>query len=697
MLSPHLHLDNLFPAPDTLATALRYLAGDLSLIPVRRDGSKAPACDTWLPYQHEPPTEAQVREWFSGAYPPGIAIVNGEVSGNLETLDFDNRAEEIFPAWCRLVESEAPGLVDRLSIAKTPRGYHARYRVPDLPQIPGNTRLAVDPAAPASEQTLIETRGQGGYALAPGSPIEVHETGRPYVHFGGPPLDRVPAIGTSEREILIRAAKSFDRTPPPESPAPVLPMSPVPNNDHTDGPSPGDDFNDRGPDWGTILTPHGWVAVHQRGEATHWRRPNKNGPGWSATTGVCVSAAGRPLFYVFSSNAPPFEPRKGYSKFAAYTLLNYAGDFGAAAQALIAAGYAGGPSVPAGRLVLGANGSANGSVNGQAQTPPRIVRKKMSELRRLSDAEKWLWNGLIPAESVTILSALPKAGKTTLVAHLLRECESGGTFCGQPVRPCRVVVVTEENETIWAERRDNLVLADHIEVVLRPFRTKPTFKQWITFLEELAESLRAEPADLVVIDTLAKLWPVQNENDASEITAALMPLLEIAYQHHATLLLIHHLRKSDGLEATATRGSGALTAAVDAILELRRFNPGDRTDHRRVITCDSRFGDRLDELVVELGIGGYLAHGDKDDAAAEDLIKTILKTLPDQPPGLSADEIHGAWPEDKSPRRNRLRSALRQGTDAGRWRREGKGTKGDPFTYWRPSQSEKPENAVPPP
>jgi hypothetical protein len=143
------------------------------------------------------------------------------------------------------------------------------------------------------------------------------------------------------------------------------------------------------------------------GEVTYWRRPRKDGAGWSATTGACESKAGKQLFYVFSSNAAPFEAGTPYSKFGAYALLNHGGDFGAAAKALAGLGY-GAPSQPAGRLVLGASASHGG---GQAQPSPQIVRKKMSELRRPTAAEKRFWHGLIPQGATTILSALPKFGR----------------------------------------------------------------------------------------------------------------------------------------------------------------------------------------------------------------------------------------------------------------------------------------------
>ena len=50
------------------------------------------------------------------------------------------------------------------------------------------------------------------------------------------------------------------------------------------------------------------------------------------------------VFYVFSTNAAPFEDRRAYSPFAVYSLLEHGGDFAAAAGALRARGF--GSAVP---------------------------------------------------------------------------------------------------------------------------------------------------------------------------------------------------------------------------------------------------------------------------------------------------------------------------------------------------------------
>ncbi len=483
-------------------------------------------------------------------------------------------------------------------------------------------------------------------------------------------------------EQMIAAAMSFDRRPAPEEPPARRPATP---RRADDGERPGDVYN-RLADWRDVLEPHGWVLIYERSGELYWKRPGKTAPGISATT--CLRPdCGKDLLYVFTTSGGALDPERSYDKFGAFAVLNYSGDHSAASKALVEAGW-GAPSVPLGKRVLA--GPPNG--NGQHSEPDRgkIIRIPASQLRRLSAAEKWFWKGIIPAEMVTILSALPKAGKTTLLAHLLRGAEAGGPFCGQELKPARVVYVTEESETLWAERRDSLGLKDHCEFVLRPFRSKPTLAEWLAFVRALTESLRERPAELVVIDTLAKLWPVQNENDASEVTGVLTPLLEVAYSLHAALVLIHHLRKTEGLESTATRGSGGITASVDCILELRRYKPGDRQDRRRVLHCDSRFDDKLDECVIQLGDGGYAACGDRRDTARDDAARVILGVLVEseeaqQAPGMTVQQIVTAgWEEGPAPTKRTLLDAFRHGSETGMWRREGTGQKGSPYTYWNP-------------
>jgi hypothetical protein len=326
----------------TFDLALSYLKAGLAVTPIHADGSKRPVLTEW---EKRPlPTAEQLHKWFGGRPRYGIGIVCGKVSGNLELIDFDKNADTVFAAWCEVVEAQAPGLVARLNVIRTPRqpaGYHVRYRCPEV-EIPGNHKLAeetsIDPkTGKPNRLTLIETRGEGGQGLVPGCLPECHSTGGLYQHHSGPALTEVQAISAADRAILLAAARSFDRCP--EEPA---------GKGRPTGRSaklPGSDFNLRGPSILELVTAHGWVKVHQKPNVLYVRRPGKEERCWSGTIGYCTAKDGTEMLAVFSTNAHPFEGATGsrkcscYDRFAVYTFLNHDGDFKAAAKALAAQGY----------------------------------------------------------------------------------------------------------------------------------------------------------------------------------------------------------------------------------------------------------------------------------------------------------------------------------------------------------------------
>ncbi len=341
-------------AASVFATARSYIDAGLGVIPIKRDGTKEPESSllprvdkgdgkgptpSWDHFKERLATSEEIKTWFDRPKPPGIAIINGKVSVNLETMDFDREAERTFPEWCRLVDSESPGLIDRLSTSTTPKpGFHVRYRCSS--PIPGSHKLAMKPGidpktGKPTHFVLVETRGEGGYALAPGCPVECNPTGKPYAYHSGPAITQVGVISKDERDILIRCAKSLDQRVHTE----YQPKSSAafPRND--DGRlTPWDDFNARA-DWkADVLGPHDWTFAWESAGEGYWRRPGKDEGSCSATTGL-RSRCGKDLLYVFSTNAHPLNEGTSYTKFAAYAILTHNGNFKAAARAIVAKGY----------------------------------------------------------------------------------------------------------------------------------------------------------------------------------------------------------------------------------------------------------------------------------------------------------------------------------------------------------------------
>ena len=239
-------------------------------------------------------------------------------------MDFDDPT--LFPPFVAMVEALCPGLIRGLPVVQTPTdGRHLYLR---CQTIQGNLKLARKAGPEGKPVTVIETRGEGGYVLSPYCPPACHPLKKPYQLLHGD-LTRITTISTDERAMLLNSARSFNTYIEPER----LIVEPTRHTTQDPTDRPGDVFAAR-TSWEDILLPHGWTSVGHRGGVTLWRRPDRNKRGCSATTGHKGD-----VLYCFSTNAAPFESEHGYSKFTAFTLLNYGGDFQAAARALAAQGY----------------------------------------------------------------------------------------------------------------------------------------------------------------------------------------------------------------------------------------------------------------------------------------------------------------------------------------------------------------------
>ena len=158
------------------------------------------------------PLASELRSWFKRSEPLGIGIIHGEISGNSEAIDVDYG--EVWTEFHRRALEAVPKLASA-PVIKTPRddgGYQIYFRLVDPP--PGSLKLAMRPnpdeQAKAKWLISIETRGEGGYTVAIGSPPECHLTGRKYELISGG-FRSVPVLSADERAELMAIALSFDQ------------------------------------------------------------------------------------------------------------------------------------------------------------------------------------------------------------------------------------------------------------------------------------------------------------------------------------------------------------------------------------------------------------------------------------------------------------------------------------------------------
>ncbi|MBX9265093.1 helicase RepA family protein, partial [Klebsiella pneumoniae] len=87
-----------------------------------------------------------------------------------------------------------------------------------------------------------------------------------------------------------------------------------------------------------------------------------------------------------------------------------------------------------------------------------------------------------------------------------------------------------------------------------------------------------KPVQLIVIDTLARCFGGNDENDAKDMGAFIEGCDTIKRETGATVLVVHHSGKDD---TKGARGSSAFRAALDAEFNVRREGDGGAI----ILTC----------------------------------------------------------------------------------------------------------------
>lgn len=509
------------------------------------------------------PTDIEVRAWFANRH-DAICIVAGRVSGCVECIDFDCHGE-CFEAWKTRID---PDVYAGLVVERTPSGgYHVVYRLKGA--VEGSKKLAQGWRG-EKLVTLIETRGEGGLFLC--APTDG------YVLLQGSFM-KLPVLSESSRERLLAAARAFDEVSRAAAPS-VPEVAPA---GATGGflVRPGDDFDARG-DIRPCLRAAGWQLSGCTGKNELWTRPGKN-----PAAGASATFNGE-VFYVFSSNAAPFEPNKGYGKFQVYALLEHGGDFTAATRTLLAMGY-GRPDDSmlgvdiSGLLRKTPSFETVQQTNEEPNPNMRLctIGELLSEYPKLREP---IIHGLLRKGETMNLIAPPKLGKSWLVGTLAIAVAEGTDWMGFPCETGRVLVIDNElhHETLTSRYRrlmeslgvSSTLLGDRLLFDVQRGNLK-TVNDLISRRGAYAE---LKP-DLVIIDAFYRTLPEgTEENDNAAMTRLYNKLDIFANAVGCAIILVHHTSKGSQALKSVTdsgAGAGAISRAADTHVVLRRHKePG---------------------------------------------------------------------------------------------------------------------------
>lgn len=301
-----------------------YLDAGISVMPVRDKPeeyngkhyeAKTPVIKSWARFQTNIIDPQELFHHMDSANTTAIAIIGGKVSGNLEMIDIDVKEwPEIGALFLTALYQIYPDLYARLRIHQSPSGgYHLLYRISDG-EATGNKKIAYHAE---HKEAGIESRGEGGYCLAPPS-------------LGYVVLQDVsiPVITMQDRNNIWHIAGSFNQK--------------IKEDKHVKKEYTKDEYYDENP-WQhfnasneaeDVLLQAGWKLDGRRGgKWVSYTRPGKD-HGVSATFNT-----DNRLYYFFTSSVPEVENGRCYTPGTVLSLLSFGGDRKKTFTHLVEKGY----------------------------------------------------------------------------------------------------------------------------------------------------------------------------------------------------------------------------------------------------------------------------------------------------------------------------------------------------------------------
>lgn len=665
------------PTTSPLHAALEFLLAGVNVVPVREDGSKAPA-GAWKQAQTDMTTPEQLVTWATTAQ--GFGIITGKVSGNLEMLELEGRAVAagILDEARELAhKAEIGDIWDKLQstyIEMTPSGgIHWLYRVDG--EVPGNTKIAQRPGANDNPECWIETRGEGGFVVVAPSGGTVHPSGKPWVRLEGKTPKDIVTFTQAERQELHLLFMLFDEMPVQEEIVRSI-TTKAPDGNL----SPGDDYNLR-TSWDDLLIPEGWKKIMtMRSGETQWTRPGKDF-GISATTGRTESDN----LYVFSTSTQ-FQTNIPYSKWAVFTLLNFGSlseqAFKESTKALRGQGYGTITPVPnyaldpfqaptnvnpdTGEIVEEGEQANRGeelmlAAEIQQQRIRKLAREHLRdednlakfklpeihdnltiELQQPDEEAKYLINEVFPTGGNITLTAEYKSGKTTLINNVVKSLVDDQPFLGRygvNDHDGNVVIFNYEVEPRqyrqWM-REVGIINTDRVKLVhLRGLRM-PMTSDFVQ--DKVIDILKGFNAQTWIVDPLARAFVGSgDENSNSDMGTFLDTLDVIKYEAGVDNLIVaaHTGRASEsGIERA--RGASRFDDWADVRWILTRNDEGQRflKAHGRDVDMEQHvlsYDDHNRQLTVEKAIT-------RTDQTIENIMNQIVEIV-QLNPGITTGDL----------------------------------------------------------
>jgi len=397
------------------------------------------------------------------------------------------------------------------------------------------------------------------------------------------------------------------------------------------GLKPGQDYNARSDVFEksrALLEQHNWSLFRADDLGELWSRPG-------VTDHCSARLFSDGLFYVFSSNAPPFAAGETYTPFAVRAELKHGGDYSAAAKALGGEGYgerrearANAPPEEPPEWLDDApdwQGSkpAGKPKEAKADDPAAFGPGFYGSLKELHAKET------VPAEDlmigvrrrqVTIFASVTSVGKSTIMLNHALAAAGGQRWLPllpeAPQKPLKIVFVDAEStddelkkDTMTMLRsigNREIAIENFIPVVDAQIDGEPLDLSKRKHFEQVKRFLKYHQPDIAILDTISALFTLYSENDNAEVVRKIIrPLKELANAGNCAIWASHHIGKSgesdEAEKAYRGRGASAFGANVRGVINLTKEKV--LGDGYVKLELGKSKGNKIEPVILKLDFG----------------------------------------------------------------------------------------------
>jgi len=289
----------------------------------------------------------------------------------------------------------------------------------------------------------------------------------------------------------------------------------------------------------------------------------------------------------------------------------------------------------------------------QAEQEPLFTSADTLKERELVPLN-WLINSMIPSGTVTLLSGDGGSGKSLLALNLAISVASGGKLKWLNYTPEQgsALYIGAEDDMNEIHRRINrmtmnnfdLAYADLADLHIASLANRDALLSIVDpktntlypspLYQQIVTKVDAERPSLVVLDTLADLFPA-NENDRASARQFIGQLRKMAVDFDTTVVLLSHPSLSGMASGSGTSGNTAWSNSVRSRLYMQRIQEdgyeADKTA-RKLTVMKSNYGETGIEILMNYNDGYFEADKTTDsldrvamDAKADRVFLRLLE------------------------------------------------------------------------